>query len=420
MYNRLYKYLTENNLLYGTQFGFQKGHSPEHAILQVAEQINQSFEKNEFTLGVFVDLSKAFNTVDYQILFKKLEYYSITGNNLRWFENYLKNRQQFFSFENNSTKKATITCGVPQGSISGPLLFLLYVNDLHQASKVLNPIKFVDDTNFFFSHSDIDLLLEKMNKELTNVSNWFNANKLSLNVKKTKFSFFHKSSKKDNILLRLPKLNINGFTIERQSSIKLLGVWIDENLTWRDHIHTVENKIAKNIGFLYQGKHYLDDNCLKQIYFAYIHANLNYANIAWASTHKTKLKKVQSKQKHALRIIFNRSKTSPSEPLFLSLNVLNVYQINIFKSVQFMHKIKNKKVSHIFLKLFEVPCHDYPINFSLRTFLKTTRFAISARGPLLWNNCLSKEEKEIDNFLLFKKRAKEKTMELSAAANFFQ
>ena len=197
MYNKLYKYLTENNLFYCKQFGFQKGHSPEHAILQLVEQINQSFEENEFTLGVFVDLSKAFDTVDHQILLTKLEYYGIAGN----------------------------------------------------------PIKFADDTNLFFSHSDINILFEKMNKELTNVSNSFNANKLSLNVKKTKFSFFHKSSKKDNVPLRLPNLNINRFTIERECSIKFLGVWIDENLTWRDHIHTVENRIAKNIGLLYQGKH---------------------------------------------------------------------------------------------------------------------------------------------------------------------
>ena len=224
-------------------------------------------------------------------------------------------------------------------------------------------------------------------------------------IRRGKFSFFPQIIKKDNIPLRLPNLNINGVTIERESSIKFLGVWIDENLTWRDHIHTVENKIAKNIGLLYQGKHYLDDNCLKQIFFAYIHAYLNYANIVCASTHKTELKKVQSKQKHALHIIFNQSKTSPFEPLFLSLKVLNVYQSNIFQSVQFMHKIKSKNVPHIFLELFDVPCHAYPIIFSLinfsvpRTFLKTTRFAISARGPLLWNNCVSKEEKEIDNFL---------------------
>ena len=186
---------------------------------------------------------------------------------------------------------------------------------------------FVDATNLFLSHSDSNVLFEKMNKELTNVSNWFNANKLSLNVKKTKFSFFHKPSKKDNIPLRLPNLNINGFTIERESSIKFLGVWIDENLTWRDHIHTFENKVAKYIGLLYQGKHYLDKNYLKQIYFAYIHAYVNYANIALAGTHKTKLKKVQSKQKHALRITFNQSKTSPSESIFSQLKCIKCLSI---------------------------------------------------------------------------------------------
>ena len=209
---------------------------------------------------MFVDLSKAFDTVDHQILLKKIEYYGIAGNNLRWFENYLPDRQQFVSFEHNSTKKVTVTCGVPQGSILGPLSFLFYLNDLHHASKILNPIMFAGDTNLFFSHSDINILFEKMNIELTNVSNWFNANKLTINVKKTKFCFFHNSSKKENILLWLPNLNINGFTIEHEYSIKFLAVWIDEILTWRDNIYTIENKIAKNIGILYQGKHYHDDN----------------------------------------------------------------------------------------------------------------------------------------------------------------
>ena len=129
---------------------------------------------------------------------------------------------------------------------------------------------FADDTNLFLSHSDINILFEKMNKELANVNNWFNDNKLSLNVKTTKYSFFRRLSKNDNIPLRLPNLHINGFTVERESSIKFLEVWIDESLTWRNHIHTIENIIAKNIGLLHQGKHYLNDNCLKQIYFAYI------------------------------------------------------------------------------------------------------------------------------------------------------
>ena len=119
-----------------------------------------------------------------------------------------------------------------------------------------------------------------------------------------------------------------------------------------DHNHIVENKIAENIGLLYQGKNYLDDKWLKQINFPHIHAYRNYANIAWVSAHKTKLKKVQSKQKHAFRIIFNQSKTSPSEPLFLSINVLNVYQINIFHSVRFMHEIK---------EMFRISSYNYSV-----------------------------------------------------------
>ena len=172
MYNRPCKYLTENNLLYSKQFGFQKGNWPKYAILQVAEQINQSFEKNEFTLGVFVDLFKAFHTTDHQILLKSLEYYCIAGSNIRWFENYLKNQKKNISFEHNSTKKATVTRGVPQRSILGPLLFLLNVNDLNHASKLLNLIAFADDPNIFFSVSDINILFEKMTKELINISNF--------------------------------------------------------------------------------------------------------------------------------------------------------------------------------------------------------------------------------------------------------
>ena len=126
---------------------------------------------------------------------KEKEYYGIAGNSLRWFENYLNDRKHFISFEHNSTKKATATCCVHQGSILGPSLFLLYLNDLHHALTLLNPIIFADDTNLFFSHSYINVLFKKMNKELTNVNDWFNDNKLSLYIKKTKYSFSQKSSK---------------------------------------------------------------------------------------------------------------------------------------------------------------------------------------------------------------------------------
>ena len=180
----------KNNILYEKQFGFQTAHSTDHAIIQLVNEISKSFEENKFTLGVFIDLSKAFDTVNHKILITKLKNYGIRNKNLKWFISYLSNRKQFISCDEQHTDMANITCGVPQGSILGSLLFLIYVNDLYKASKILNPIMFADDTNLFFSSYDIKTLFHIVNQELINIHEWFKANKLSLNSSKTKYVFF--------------------------------------------------------------------------------------------------------------------------------------------------------------------------------------------------------------------------------------
>ena len=215
MYRRLYSYLQENKILYSKQFGFQTGHSTDHAIIQLVEQIYENFEENKYTLGVFIDLAKAFDTVDHKILLRKMEIYGIGGTTLKWFENYLTNRKQYIQISNiKKTDLKDVVCGVPQGSILGPLLFLIYVNDLQYASNLLDPIMFADD-----AEEKIKTFFDIVNIELQKNSQWFISNKLSLNVAKTKYSFFHKPSKKDNILLVLPKLNICNNEIKRSESI---------------------------------------------------------------------------------------------------------------------------------------------------------------------------------------------------------
>ena len=284
---------------------------------------------------------------------------------------------------------------------------------------------FADDTNFFYSHHQIKTLFETVNCELKNISQWFRANKLSLNIKKTKYTLFHKYSIKDKIPLKLPTLKIGNKVIEKTPSIKFLGVMLDENVSWRYHIKTVENKLSKNIGLLCRAKQFLDETSLKTIYFSYIHSFLNYANIAWASTHFTKLKTINYKQKQAARIVFDEDRLCHSRPLLRRLNALNVYQINLFQHINFMYRLSNDDLAKHFNNTFKNPDHKYPKKFSICNYslkkhsLKCSKFAVSYRGPKLWNEILSNEEKKIESQILFQKRIKSKLLDMENVLSYF-
>ena len=264
-----------------------------------------------------------------------------------------------------------------------------------------------------------------VNEELEELVDWFTANRLSLNIKKTKYTFFHKNSVKDNIPLKLPDLHISNKSIERKSSIKFLGVMLDEHIAWNDHIHTIEKKLAKNINLLYRVRQFLHKESLKTRYFSYIHSYLNYANTAWASTYFKKLKTIDYQQKHAARITFNEDILTHSSPLLRSLNGLNIYQINLYQHAKLMYKFQKNQAPKIFNIAFEKPTHKYPTQFSETNLkykkysLTSTKHSISVRGPKIWNEFLTKEEKEIQSHSIFLRKIKTKLLESDNERKYF-
>ena len=223
------------------QYGFRKHHSTHLAMLHVVENITSAFDRKEFVMGIFLDLSKAFDTVDHNILFDKLCHYGIRGIPLNWVKNYFCNRKQFVHFNNYSSSLYDIVCGVPQGSILGPLFFLLYINDLYRITNISRLFLFADDSNILICDKDPKKLTDMANSELNKISLWFRANKLSLNIDKTNFMVFKAPQKKN---VRIDPPNIDSTQIEEVTQTSFLGVVFDQHLSWKPHISYLATKIA--------------------------------------------------------------------------------------------------------------------------------------------------------------------------------
>ena len=195
MYKKMTCYIEKHNLLYPSQYGFRKGHSTQHAILDIINDIQANMNQRLLSCGVFIDLKKAFDTVDHEILLNKLNHYGFRGIINDWFSSYLNNRTQTTQVGQHISDKAIITCGVPQGSVLGPLLFLLYVNDIHKCSNKLRFYLFADDTNILYADKNVKALETTINIELQKFYVWLTVNKLTLNTKKIKFHSFSSLSK---------------------------------------------------------------------------------------------------------------------------------------------------------------------------------------------------------------------------------
>ena len=265
MYRRLYTFLNNKNIIYDLQFGFRQQYSTSHALINITENIRKTLDDGNIGCGVFVDLQKAFDTVDHQILLAKLNHYGIRGVSNDWFKSYLSNRNQYVSINGYESSLAVINCGVPQGSVLGPLLFLLYINDLNQAIKFCKVHHFADDTNLLCHSNSIKKLNKLVNADLKHLVNWLNANKISLNVKKTEMVIFKSKQKKLEGDL---KIKLCSKRLYPTKSVKYLGVKIDTNLTWQHHVNDPSIKLNRANALLCKMRKYVSPKILRSIYFA--------------------------------------------------------------------------------------------------------------------------------------------------------
>ena len=408
MHKRLYKFLELNNILYSKQFGLRKNNSTIDALIKITDKIRESVDKGKYGCGIFIDLRKAFDTVNHNILLLKMEHYGVRGPSLQWFRSYLSERKQYVYINGECSELKQISCGVPQGSVLGPLLFLIYINDLPNISKKLDLYLFADDTNIYYEDKSLENLEIRVNKELKNLYLWLSVNRLVLNIEKTNFVIFHPFNKplKYNVTILIHKK-----AITEKKSIKYLGILIDSTLSWKDHITNLSKKLSRTVGILYKLRPFVNLKIMKDIYYALFYSHLVYGIHVWGSACDSSLNIIQVLQKRVVRLV-TYNDTLPvfpgplpaSSPLFVKLGFLNLKDIFKFQISIFIHKCLYLRFSDNFKDWFTLnhTKHDYitrhnysnPSNkvASNSLFIPQARTSnyglkmLKVKGPKIWNS----------------------------------
>ena len=409
LYSRLINYIDKFQLLYKYQYGFRKKHSTEQSLIEFIDQIRLSMDKQEMTCGIFIDLSKAFDTVNHQILIDKLDHYGIRGKPLELFKSYLSNRTQYVQIDNIKSKTKPITCGVPQGSVLGPLLFLLFINDIPNCCTSGNFRIFADDTNVFYKCKNTNEIVEIGKNIMTSLNDWFRANKMTLNTDKTSFTIF-KSNRLTipNLPTQIEFLNTK---IQRSSQIKFLGLTLDENLSWEYHINNVCNKLKSLFHIFYNIREYLRNQDIITLYYTLIYSRIKYGISLYGQAAENKIKKVQILQNQLLKVITKKPFRYNTDILHNELEILKVKEISFQEILIFVHNYFTNSLPTVFDNYFLHFNHNYNTRnaaLSFRQEAHHTQMAaqsVKILGVKLWNR-LENSLKTIPNRKRFRNKLK--------------
>ena len=415
VFDQLYQHMKGNGLFTADQSGFLRLHSTLTCLLKMNDDWYNGLDLGKLVGLVFIDLKKAFDTVDHDILCKKLELYGVLQRELSWFRSYLSNRKQFCRVNGVDSDIREIEVGVPQGSCLGPLLFLIYINDLPQAVQDSSVTMYADDTSLCQQSNDLTQLNEAINSDLRKLDTWLQGNKLSLNVAKTHAMLISTKQKHNSLKSRneVLELKIRDNELEVVQKTKYLGVQIDSSLDWREQTKAVSTKVSRAIGFLRHAKSFLPKESLKTLYTGIVEPHFRYCCSVWGCAGSTDINQLQKLQNRAARIITNSSFDTPSRQLIEELGWKTIVQLidvesktMVFKS---LHDLAPQYLCNLFIK------NSTSSSRSLRNTETDLRLpkkksangqkCFSFRGAKLWNS-LPAESKRASSLNGFKKLMK--------------
>ena len=417
IYKHFYRFLTKYDMLSEYQSGFRGRHSCETCICKLTDSWYTSLDQGQIIGCVALDLSRAFDLVPHDVLLKKLAIYCCNDSTVNWFRSYLINRRQCVHIKgNNASNFKFIKCGVPQGSILGPLLFNIYINDLPLCLSVSEMEMYADDTTLFFANKDLNCVEHTLQNDLNNISSWCANNNLVINPQKTKCMLICSSLKRRNLHSASLNLQLDSCKIEHVKSFKMLGMHVDETLSWSVHVNMLCSSLTRVIGAFWRIHTFLDYRAKMLYYNSYILPKLTYCISVWGPNVATSLiNKLYIIQKRAVRIIFNTGIDTPSQFLFLNARLLNINQLVFYNQAVFIFKILNNLSAPCLSSMLE--SNTCSSSRQLRSSVKSNLLkvphafhnccfkAFRCSGPRVWN-ALPNNVRDCNNFNTFKRLCK--------------
>ena len=391
IYRRLISFLNKYKMLFQFQFGFREGHSTILALTEIIDNIKHNIDNNEYAIGIFLDLCKVFDTVDHFILLEKFKYNGIRGNAHALISSYLTNRTQYCHVNGADSCINANNFGVPQGSVLGPLLFLIYINDIRHCIPEDHTRLFADDTGIFVTGKSIKYIIDLSLSILKKLGDWFRINRLTVSVPKCAYVIFHGKNK--ILPTYIPPLYLNGAEIQRVETFKYIGLVIDSTLSFAPHVNSVLNKLNKYFGIFSHIRNKIPPSLKRQIYYATIFPHINYALEIFGSCSAKLRNKIQVKQNQLMKVLTNRERLCPTNELHLHNRILKIEDVYKIKILTFVHDCVNKNTISLFHSYYEFQSQAHSFNtrnphYLIQPRANTNMFNSSVKymGAYLWNN----------------------------------